>query len=90
MFMVTKLCNLNILQTRNLEDLSDGICCDPKLKDCAYDECSVCKHNVPPFNNFAQTELVKVVQWRTLAEPMIGQSGEKIRLSMLQKGLKKL
>jgi len=82
MFMSDRLYQLKILHTKSVEDLADGICCDPMSKLCAYGDCQDCKLNVPEVDKgFEQGEATKCLQWKTVAEPLPNSSGQTVNIT---------
>ena len=53
-FVASKLYSVNILHTKNTEQLADGINCDPALKACMCGECQSCIYVIPYVNQFDQ------------------------------------
>lgn len=65
-FLAEKLCQLKLIETSNLESLTELVCCDIGSKVCMYGECGDCKDTtVPLSNSYDGAQKVTYMQWAT-------------------------
>ncbi|KAL2095619.1 hypothetical protein ACEWY4_007767 [Coilia grayii] len=63
-FVAHKLKQLHLIETLELEDLVNKICCSPSNKHCMYGECDQCKKEIIPMSkSYKPDEDVVCPQW---------------------------
>ena len=80
--MAEKLYGLGIAPTKNIEEVVDGMVCDPNLKSCMFEECNTCKNDLPKdFTTGATEDVVSYFQWRTVKETILGDDSRMIKIT---------
>ncbi|KAI2647603.1 Protein P [Labeo rohita] len=76
-FLAVKLCQLKLIETANIEELIEKVCCNSSSKSCMYGECVHCKdktvHITSAYNSTANTSFT---QW-VIEDKEIDKKGEK-------------
>ncbi|XP_060762316.1 uncharacterized protein LOC132871810 isoform X2 [Neoarius graeffei] len=63
-FVAQKLKQLQLIETSELEELANQICCSPSNKHCMYGECEQCKKEIIPISDaYKPEEDVVCPQW---------------------------
>ncbi|XP_056454193.1 uncharacterized protein LOC130388732 [Gadus chalcogrammus] len=66
-FIAKKLHQMHIIDTSNLESLTQAITCDTTSKQCMYGECEKCSNNTYALtSHYRATDRVSYLQWATV------------------------